>query len=97
MPATIRYADPNGWAAQGACRLSDSELFFPVSSVGRSAGQVARAKAVCLRCPVRGECLDFALESGQDYGVWGGTSEDERRTMRRRQLRQRRATTRQSA
>jgi WhiB family transcriptional regulator, redox-sensing transcriptional regulator len=97
MPATIRYADPNGWATQGACRHSDPEIFFPVSRTGPAAGQVARAKAVCSRCPVRGECLEFALESGQDSGVWGGTSEDERRTLRRRRMRQRRALTRQAA
>jgi WhiB family redox-sensing transcriptional regulator len=97
MPATIRYSDPNGWATQGMCRHSDPELFFPVSRAGPGASQVARAKAVCLSCPVRTECLNFALESGQDSGVWGGTSEDERRTLRRRRVRQRRAMTRQAA
>lgn len=97
MPEMIRYADPNGWATQGVCRHSDPELFFPVSRVGPGAGQVARAKAVCLRCPVRTECLEFALDSGQDFGVWGGASEDERRTMRRRRARQRRAVARQAA
>jgi WhiB family transcriptional regulator, redox-sensing transcriptional regulator len=97
MPVTIRYVDPNGWAAEGACRHSDPELFFPVASAGPAARQVARAKAICLQCPVRDECLDFALESGQDFGVWGGTSEVERRTMRRRRIRRSRAMTRQAA
>jgi WhiB family redox-sensing transcriptional regulator len=86
-----RYADSASWAAQGACQHSDPELFFPVSSSGPAASQVARAKAVCTRCPVRGECLEFAIESGQDFGVWGGVSEGERRTIRRRRMRQRRA------
>lgn len=98
MHATIRrYADSNGWAAHGACRRSDPELFFPVSTTGPAAGQVARAKMVCTGCPVQPECLEFALDSGQDFGVWGGTSESERRSMRRRMMRQRRAHTRRAA
>lgn len=83
----------DGWAARGACRHSDPELFFPLTSAGPAAGQVTSAKAVCARCPVRSECLDFALESGQDSGVWGGTSEDERRLIRRQRLGYRRALT----
>jgi WhiB family transcriptional regulator, redox-sensing transcriptional regulator len=94
---TRRYADPASWAAQGSCQHSDPELFFPVSASGPSAGQVAKAKAVCIRCPVRTECLEFALESGQDFGVWGGVSEGERRSMRRRRMRQRRALARKAA
>jgi len=98
MHATIRrYADPNGWAAQGACRRSDPEIFFPVSSTGPAAGQVARAKTVCARCQVRTECLEFALDSGQDFGVWGGTTENERRSLRRRRMRQRRSLTQRAA
>jgi WhiB family transcriptional regulator, redox-sensing transcriptional regulator len=87
---TRHYADPDGWAAQGACRHSDPELFFPVSSAGPAAGQVARAKMVCADCPVKPQCLEFALQSGQDFGVWGGTTESERRAMRRRHRRHRR-------
>ncbi len=83
---TDRYADPSGWAALGACQHSDPELFFPITSGGPAARQEAKAKALCGRCPVRGECLDFALRSGQDFGIWGGTSERERRLMRRRML-----------
>jgi WhiB family transcriptional regulator, redox-sensing transcriptional regulator len=81
------YADPNGWASRGACQHADPDLFFPVASAGPSVTQTVRAKEVCAQCPVRRPCLQFALESGQDFGVWGGASEDERRTMRRRQLR----------
>lgn len=84
-----RYADPDGWAARGACRRSDPELFFPVSPAGPSADQAARAKLICTGCPVQPECLEFALDSGQDFGVWGGTSESERRKMRRRMMRRR--------
>jgi WhiB family redox-sensing transcriptional regulator len=45
--------------------------------------RIAEAKAVCRRCPVSTECLSRAVESGEDSGVWGGMSEDERRAMRR--------------
>jgi WhiB family redox-sensing transcriptional regulator len=51
--------------------------------------QIEEAKVVCRRCDVRDECLQWALESGQDHGVWGGLSEDERRTLKRRNARAR--------
>jgi WhiB family redox-sensing transcriptional regulator len=51
--------------------------------------QIEQAKAVCRRCPVSQQCLAWALESGQDAGVWGGLSEDERRALKRRNARQR--------
>jgi WhiB family redox-sensing transcriptional regulator len=51
--------------------------------------QIEQAKAVCRRCPVIQECLAWALESGQDAGVWGGLSEDERRALKRRNARAR--------
>lgn len=89
MPTTTSQASLGGWAARGACRDSDPELFFPVTEVGPSAAQLVRAKAVCGRCPVRAECLEFALSSGQDFGIWGGTTRDERRLIRRRRRGQR--------
>lgn len=85
------YADPNGWAARAACRHADPDLFFPVAPAGPSARQVAQAKEVCAHCPVRRPCLEFAVDTGQGFGVWGGASEDERRVMRSRQLRRERA------
>jgi WhiB family redox-sensing transcriptional regulator len=92
MHTSVRsYAEEDGWAARGACRHSDPELFFPVAARGPALRQLARAKKVCARCPVRIECLDYALQTGQAFGIWGGTSEEERRLMRRRQLRRRRA------
>ena len=86
---TRRYADPVGWAASAACQGLDPELFFPVTTQGPARGQAEEAKAVCAQCPVRQPCLEFALETGQNSGIWGGTTEDERRTMRRRNLRRR--------
>jgi WhiB family redox-sensing transcriptional regulator len=70
------------WRMRAVCRTEDPELFHPVSSSGHVyAAQVERAKAVCRRCPVRAECLSEALASPQD-GVWGGTTEAERRQIR---------------
>ena len=80
------HADPDGWAAQGACRRVDPELFFPVTSSGPSVIQSGEAKQVCSHCPVRQPCLEYALKTGQDFGVWGGVSADERRLIRRREL-----------
>jgi WhiB family transcriptional regulator, redox-sensing transcriptional regulator len=59
-------------------------LFFPAGSAGPALAQVAEAKAVCARCPVRQASLRFALSTGQDYGIRGGLTEDERRNPRRR-------------
>jgi len=71
------------WVRQARCIGIDPELFFPVGSTGPALAQEEAAKAVCAMCPVRPDCLKWALATGQDAGVWGGTSEDERRAMRR--------------
>lgn len=76
--------DEGGWRADAACRGEDPELFFPVGSAGPASGQIAEAKQICARCPVREACLEFALRTGQNYGIWGGLTEDERRKLRRR-------------
>lgn len=75
------------WRKRAACRDEDPELFFPVGDVGPALLQIAEAKAVCRRCPVVDECLSWALTMGEDDGVWGGTSADERRVIRRREIR----------
>ncbi len=72
------------WRHDAACRDSDPELFFPIGNTGPALIQIEQAKQVCRSCPVMSECLQWALDSGQEAGVWGGTSEDERRLMRRR-------------
>jgi WhiB family transcriptional regulator, redox-sensing transcriptional regulator len=77
------------WRARALCRDEDPELFFPIGTSGPALLQIAEAKAVCARCPVRAECLAEALETGQDYGVWGGLSEDERRSLKRENARTR--------
>lgn len=77
------------WRHDAICRDEDPELFFPVGTSGPALMQIAEAKTVCRRCPVTESCLAWALESGQDSGVWGGMSEDERRALKRRSTRTR--------
>jgi WhiB family redox-sensing transcriptional regulator len=77
------------WRHRALCRDEDPELFFPIGTAGPAVVQIDQAKAVCQRCPVVQSCLDWALSSGQDSGVWGGLSEDERRALKRRQARTR--------
>jgi WhiB family transcriptional regulator, redox-sensing transcriptional regulator len=67
------------WWKSAACQDADPELFFPVSAVGPGHEDIARAKSVCASCLVRRPCLRFALATHQMYGVWGGTTEEERR------------------
>ena len=71
------------WRNQATCRDTDPELFFPVGTTGQALLQIAKAKSVCCQCPVNVECLVFARETNQDTGIWGGSSEDERRQIRR--------------
>ena len=77
------------WRHRSACRDEDPELFFPVGNTGPAIAQIEEAKKVCARCEVREACLQWALERGQDSGVWGRLSEDERRAMKRRAARNR--------
>mgnify|MGYP000423572885 FL=1 len=78
------------WRTRGACLEEDPELFFPIGNTGPAIAQAERAKMVCERCEVESICLSWALDNSQDAGVWGGKSEDERRSMRRRKARARR-------
>jgi len=72
------------WRHEAACLTEDPELFFPIGNTGPALAQIDDAKRVCRRCNVREECLQWAIDAGQDHGVWGGMSEDERRAMKRR-------------
>jgi len=71
------------WRQQAVCRDTDPELFFPVGSTGQAVLQLSKAKETCNQCTVKIECLRFAIDTNQDSGVWGGTSEEERRVLRR--------------
>lgn len=59
------------WRAKAACRDKDPELFFPVGNTGAAYQQIEEAKAVCRTCKVIDACLKCALDTNQDYGVWG--------------------------
>ena len=87
---TLAHADYS-WRAQAICRDTDPELFFPVGTTGHALTQIDRAKQVCGECPVSVQCLEFALETNQDSGIWGGTSEEERRVLRRQYVARQRA------
>lgn len=71
------------WRQYAACRDTNPDLFFPVGTTGPAIEQIASAKAICAECPAREDCLEYALATNQDSGIWGGTSEEERRVLRR--------------
>jgi WhiB family redox-sensing transcriptional regulator len=78
-----RGDDDTPWEELAACRQADPELFFPIGTTGPAVAQIRQAKAVCAGCPVREPCLAYALSTGQDFGIWGGYDETERRRLRR--------------
>jgi WhiB family redox-sensing transcriptional regulator len=78
------------WRQLAACRDSEPNLFFPIGSTGPAVEQIAAAKLVCAGCAAQDDCLQYALESNQEAGVWGGYAEDERRRLRKRWLAERR-------
>lgn len=88
-----RAPDPDpdlSWRKDASCRDTSPELFFPVGTTGQAIDQIEAAKAVCTGCPARISCLEFALATNQDSGVWGATSEEDRRHLRRTYLSRRR-------
>jgi len=74
------------WRDYAACRDTDPDLFFPVGTTGSAIEQIESAKAVCRQCDAQTLCLEFAMATNQDSGIWGGTSEDERRKLRKQWL-----------
>ncbi len=82
------------WQEDAACREFDNVLFFGEdfgeSELERQARE-AHAKAVCQRCPVIEACLEFAMDTNQKYGIWGGLTDKERASLKRRRARARRA------
>lgn len=71
------------WRQAAACRDLNPELFFPEGTAGPALAQADQAKLVCRSCPVRRQCLNFALRQGLDFGIWGGANVAERRAIRR--------------
>lgn len=75
------------WVGSARCVGIDPELFFPMGPPRFVMTRTADAKAICLQCAVRAECLEWSLRTAQDAGVWGGLDEDERREIRRQRRR----------
>ena len=71
-------ADELDWQDQALCAQTDPEAFFP-----EKGGSTREAKRVCRSCEVRAECLEYALEHDERFGIWGGMSERERRRLKR--------------
>ncbi|MEI2640465.1 MAG: WhiB family transcriptional regulator [Microthrixaceae bacterium] len=74
------------WMAAGNCANKSPDFFFPSDGVG-----VELARQVCETCPVKMQCLEYTLANRIDHGVWGGTSERERRRILKRRGAERRA------
>lgn len=89
MPTSRDVAEPKTWRNSAACRDTNPDLFFPVGQTGPAIDHIASAKAVCTTCAVRRECLEYALMTNQDAGIWGGATEDERRKIRRERRKRR--------
>ena len=70
------------WRGRAACSGYRHTLFFPVGDT--DAATIDRALEICIGCAVIDDCLEYALETNQDSGIWGGLSEEERRDIRRR-------------
>ncbi|GAC1607912.1 MAG: hypothetical protein NVS3B26_02750 [Mycobacteriales bacterium] len=71
------------FTVHAACRRIDPEVFFPAGYAGEHQGLVLQAKAVCAHCPVTEACLETALSSDQQSGIWGGLTPLERIRLRR--------------
>jgi WhiB family redox-sensing transcriptional regulator len=75
--------DATAWRGQSACRDSDPEIFFPVGTTGMALEQIETAQRICTACRVNTACLEFAMATNQESGIWGGTTEEERRKLRK--------------
>jgi len=79
----VRKAEPEdnplAWQTDSLCAQTDPEAFFP-----EKGGSTREAKKICGSCEVRANCLEYALENDERFGIWGGLSERERRKLRKR-------------
>jgi WhiB family redox-sensing transcriptional regulator len=84
LARNLEFDFDQSWRSKAACKdASDPDIFFPVGVTGAAIGQIRQAKRVCNSCEARSDCLEFALATNQECGVWGATTEDERRKLRR--------------
>ena len=75
--------DDEDWRLQAACRDTPAELFFPVGTTGTAGEVIESAKRLCDGCMSQDPCLEFALQTNQEAGIWGGSTEEERRVIRK--------------
>lgn len=75
----MQDTDELTWQERALCAQTDPESFFP-----EKGGSTREAKKVCLSCEVRAECLEYALQHDERFGIWGGMSERERRKLKKR-------------
>lgn len=71
--------NPLAWQSDALCAQTDPEAFFP-----EKGGSTRDAKKICTSCEVRAQCLEYALQNDERFGIWGGLSERERRKLRKR-------------
>jgi WhiB family redox-sensing transcriptional regulator len=79
LPGAFGMPEEPGWQERALCAQTDPEAFFP-----EKGGSTREAKRICTTCEVRSECLEYALEKDERFGIWGGLSERERRRLKRR-------------
>jgi WhiB family transcriptional regulator, redox-sensing transcriptional regulator len=82
IPSPTAIPPIGNWHRRGACAGEEPEAFFPAN--GDSGAQ---ARGICVTCPVREDCLRYATEA-DEFGIWGGLDQQQRRALRRRQRRQ---------
>ena len=78
LKEALRVDERLAWQDDANCKGANADLFFPERGASTRA-----AKAICRECAVREECLEFAITTGEKFGIWGGLSERERRRIRR--------------
>ncbi|MEU0336727.1 WhiB family transcriptional regulator [Streptomyces sp. NPDC006193] len=83
MTAVHHRASAYDWRDEAACAGEDPELFFPLSDSVAPDSQASSARAICRRCPVLLPCRSWAIEHGEDDGIWGATTAAQRRAIRR--------------
>ena len=77
-PQVVEDDNPLSWQTDALCAQTDPEAFFP-----EKGGSTRDAKRICTTCEVKAQCLDYALQNDERFGIWGGLSERERRRLRR--------------
>ena len=79
--SAVSSRESDGWWLRGLCTTADADLFFPTVGGGEAERKTAEAKRLCAGCPVRMQCLQAALDAGEEFGVFGGLDRKERRRL----------------